>query len=122
LCRKTGLAEILSARGYTDEDASLLLTLWGTEMAVNQATIDERRREFDVREQRLNAAQEAARRRFEAQQTQQAALQAARLAAQQAGRAGQQAFTTARDATAFERRLQQQHDQQSNANASLRSA
>lgn len=113
------LAGILASRGYTEQDASLLLTLWGTEMAVNQATIDERRREFDIRESRLNAAQEAARQRFEAQQAQQAALQAARLAAQQAGRAGQQAFTTARDATAFERRLQQQHDQQSNANSQL---
>jgi hypothetical protein len=116
------LAEILSARGYTDEDASLLLTLWGTEMAVNQATIDERRREFDVREQRLNAAQEAARQALRGTADPTGGTPIGPAGSTAGGRAGQQAFTTARDATAFERRLQQQHDQQSNANVSLRSA
>lgn len=123
----------LRAKGYTEEDINLLLTLWGTEMALTQEQIDEKIREFNVREERLGTqgaariglaargldirekqfttAQAGLQQRFEAGQSQQRTLQQARLDASSAQQSQRLAAQTARDAAAFEARRAQQERQ-----------
>lgn len=102
----------LQRRGFTDQDTHWLSTLWGTDVAITADKLAEQRRQFEVREARLNRGQQAQKERFDAQQAQQQALQTQRLAAATATTAASQAFAVERDARAAATRLQQSHDAQ----------
>lgn len=130
---------LLIERGYSDDHVTLLMTLYGSDMAVATEQIDEKRREFDLREQRLreqggrrldltergqNLAQQrfttsqtGLQQRFESTQTQQRELQTQRLEANTSAQNARIAAQTARDATIFinraatqERQIQAAHD------------
>lgn len=102
----------LERRGYTPQEVSWWLTLWGTDVSVAADKLEEQKREFAIREARLNTAQQAQKDRFTAQQASQQALQTQRLQAQQATQAATQAFSVQRDAAAAATRLQASHDAQ----------
>ena len=130
---------LLVERGYSDEHVALLMTLYGSDMAVAADQIDEKRREFDLREQRLReqgnrrldltersqdltqtrftASQQGLQRRFEASQAQARELTQARIQASSAAQNQRIAAQTARDAQIFanraasqERQIQAAHD------------
>lgn len=116
--------------GYDPGDAALLMTLYGTDMSIAQETLEERRRQFNIREERLarqgdrrlnltergqdigvqrfQAQQQGIQTRFDASQAQTRELQTERLQAASAAQNQRIAAQTARDAEQFERsRIQQ---------------
>lgn len=121
----------LRQRGYSDEDVTLLSTLYGTDMSIARETLDERIRQFNIREARVtrqgdariglqergldiretqfDRAQEGLQERFDSGQEQQRNLQRERLSSQREAQNARLAAQTARDASAFaERRASQE--------------
>lgn len=123
----------LQRRGYSDRDVTWLMNLWGSDLALTDAQLQEKIREFDIREERqteqgrrrldiseatlqqrgqqFQQTATAVQQRFEASQDQSRSLQQQRLDAQSARQATSIAAQTARDAAAFAARRETQATQ-----------
>jgi hypothetical protein len=123
----------LRNRRYSEHDINMLLTLWGTDVAVAQQQIDEKVREFNIREERLSQqgaqriglqsrgldiresqfaqSQSAVQQRFDTSTRQRADLQQQRLDTSSALQTQRLAAETARSASAQEAAHQRELDQ-----------
>lgn len=117
------VVELLKRRGYTDDDAAMLMTLYGTDVSISQQQLDEKRREFEISEarrstqgnrrldltqrgqdlgqQRFTTQQTGIQERFVASQSQARDLAQARLDASAVAQNARIAAQTARDAERF---------------------
>lgn len=127
------IEEHLRARGYTETDINMLLTLFGTDKALAVEQLEERRREFDIREKRLTeqgaqrigltsrgldiretqftARESGVQSRFDAAQETTRNLQQARLDQQSVLQAQRLAAQTERDAASFQASQERQERQ-----------